>query len=97
MENNPGLVNLNIPSDFCFSIWVQRGNMIVQRIYLDYDDPESVWMLWWDRFREPIPIHICDQIWGEGAITDQDFAKAKKMLEQHEERLLTEMGAFITD
>jgi hypothetical protein len=85
------------PSEFSFTVWVKRGNMIVQRTCLDYDDPESVWMLWWNRFHEVIPMHICDQIWGKGAVTDQELAEVEKMLEQHEERLLIEMGAVITD
>jgi hypothetical protein len=52
------------PNEFSFTVWVKRGDRMVQRIYLDCEDPESVWMLWWNRFEELIPRHMCDQIWG---------------------------------
>lgn len=47
------------------SVWVQRGGMIVQRYALDYDDPDSYWRLWWDKFKEVLPDDLVQKIWGE--------------------------------
>lgn len=84
-------------NEFAFTAWVKRGNMNIQRIALDCEDPESVWMLWWQRFEEPIPMNVCDQIWGEGATTEAAHAEASRRIKRHVEQLLLEEGAFITD
>ena len=87
----------NPESEFTYDVWVRRGNMLVRRDALDCDDPESVWMLWWDRFQEVMPMYICDQIWGEDCITEQEYDHVKQTFERHEERLLIEAGAILTD
>lgn len=47
------------------SVWVKRGNMIVQRDCLDFTDPDSYWKLWYDEFEELLPEDLQIKLWGK--------------------------------
>ena len=47
------------------SEWVKRGNMIVKRSALDFDDPDSYWCLWYTKFKEILPEEFQEQLYGD--------------------------------
>lgn len=63
------------------SVWVKRGNMIVQRNALDITDPDSYWQLWENTFGGVLPEDFQIQLWDKVYFKENDFEvyeKAKK-------------------
>ena len=38
--------------------------MVVRRSALDFNDPDSYWMLWWNEFHEILPDCFQEQLYG---------------------------------
>ena len=78
---------MNIPTEvtvtrdtIAASEWVHRPPMIVRRDALNYEDPDSYWRLWWDKFGEVLPDDFVIQLWGE-PLSEDERLMIRKTLE----------------
>ena len=83
--------------NFDFTVWVKKGEMLVQRMTLPPSDPDSLFSLWRDKFGFDMPSEVVSQIWGPDQVSYDDIREAEETLSLIDEKELLAMGAFITD
>lgn len=74
------------------SCWVRRGEMLVNRSALAFDDSDSYFTIWFNQFGEILPFDCQKQIWGEivcWSLSERE--KIINMLNKEREIVFTEM------